>query len=399
MTLLTLERFRQIMGLHPFHFWQLQSPQVPVRDACQRLTFQHAWHNANAVGRSEVQDAISMAEASIADQLGYWPGPHYDVDVIDYPTLAQANLIRMNQDDPRGRWQSTALKWAHVQKVGVEVNTKLTDLAVELCRSKGTGQPIDKFKCNYTVPAGTKVEQLEIWNGTTQVAPVTMVLDGVNLTVDGPAWLLVNPALYEDWEAKDLDPNSEDTFSQSVELRRHYCDPTGNTQDTAQAVLEWETRPPYYGPWCCAQGQDPAALSYALARVGIREAELGYVYLGQAAYDATSAVWLATPFATCTPPDRVTVRYLSGLESLSSVWEVAIARYAAAEIARPICGCDTANAEFMRWQWEVMATGTGVKGMVVSESDKNNPFGTRLGHIYAWRVVRDAFIARAVRAS
>ena len=151
--------------------------------------------------------------------------------------------------------------------------------------------------------------------------------------------------------------------------------------------------------WCCNSGQDPAGLTYALARVGIRDAQLGYVYLGQAAYDATTAVWVPTPFATCTPPDRITVRYLSGLESLSPQWETAIARFAAAEIARPICGCDNANAEFARWQWEVMASGTGVKSLAVSESDRNNPFGTRLGHVYAWRAVRDAYVARAQLAA
>jgi hypothetical protein len=73
-------------------------------------------------------------------------------------------------------------------------------------------------------------------------------------------------------------------------------------------------------------------------------------------------------------------------------YQVVVARMAAAELARPICACDVANRELYRWQFDLARTsGANDEGYgAVSATDLDNPFGTRRGHVYAWRFVKES---------
>jgi len=72
-------------------------------------------------------------------------------------------------------------------------------------------------------------------------------------------------------------------------------------------------------------------------------------------------------------------------------FQVAVARMAAAELARPICACDEANRELYRWQFDLARTGGANDESygAVSATDLDNPFGTRRGHVYAWRMIKE----------
>src|SRR6185369_16921871 len=93
---------------------------------------------------------------------------------------------------------------------------------------------------------------------------------------------------------------------------------------------------------------------------------------------------------------RVTVRYLAGFPlasdgQMQEPYRTMVARLAAAELARPICACDEANRELYRWQFDLARTaGSGDEAYgAVSAEDLNNPFGTRRGHVYAWKQVKN----------
>jgi hypothetical protein len=89
----------------------------------------------------------------------------------------------------------------------------------------------------------------------------------------------------------------------------------------------------------------------------------------------------------------VTINYYAGypLEKRKmAAWLIpVVARFAMAELARRICTCDYANRELWRWQFDRASTsGNNDETYQISIEDLNNPFGTRLGHIDAWKRVQ-----------
>jgi hypothetical protein len=72
-------------------------------------------------------------------------------------------------------------------------------------------------------------------------------------------------------------------------------------------------------------------------------------------------------------------------------FQVAVARLAAAELARPICACETANRELYRWQFDLSRSGGAADEAYafMSPEQLNNPLGMRRGHIYAWQFVQN----------
>jgi hypothetical protein len=239
-----------------------------------------------------------------------------------------------------------------------------------------------------------------------RIRPLKVSISGGVATIVGAAYLFVVPAAYETLSPTqndaDIAPDTGITgdFAQTVEVYRRYTDAAGNTVATSQGVIIWETEP-CHGWWCCcsacsgasAQGSpfDPDAVSQAVARIGIRSKERGVVTPAASLYDATSGTWAAFPSTGCATPNRVTVRYLAGVPlvngDMNSAWATVVARFAAAELARPICACQEANRELYRWQFDVSIQ-SEVEAYQISPGDLDNPWGTRRGHIQAWQFVQ-----------
>jgi len=66
-----------------------------------------------------------------------------------------------------------------------------------------------------------------------------------------------------------------------------------------------------------------------------------------------------------------------------------VARLAAAELSRPVCGCDAANRELYHWQFDLSQTARGDELFGISPENLNNPLGTRRGHVQAWKFIMD----------
>jgi hypothetical protein len=127
-------------------------------------------------------------------------------------------------------------------------------------------------------------------------------------------------------------------------------------------------------------------LAYAPARANIRDANQGIVYAGESVYNASTGTWSGlTGFSEYRPPDSIKFRYLAGNDSQNL--DNVIARLAAAELARPVCACTSANKELGEWQQDLMRLGA-TDETYAQPNDATNPFGSRRGHIFAWRTVQ-----------
>lgn len=103
-TLLSLDRWAQIIGINPAHFNGAYSDTImPQTEACQETWFQHAWQANDRVSREDVAQAIMEVEQDIARVVGYWPAPKWIVEEVhDYPRHYRPEIIRYGMRDARG---------------------------------------------------------------------------------------------------------------------------------------------------------------------------------------------------------------------------------------------------------------------------------------------------------
>lgn len=410
--LLPLESWRQILQFHPWHFWGLSDsgPLSAAGEGCSSLVRQHAWQNSDAASRTEVAQAIRTAEQVLSEHLGFWSAPAYLEETHPWP------------GGVGWRWPTIQLSTGQIQAAGTE-QLDLISAAAAVVYSDADGDGyMDTFTVGPIVTSVTDPNQIALYVAAAdrfalgersadvgeswRIAPVSVSISGGGVTIKGPAWLLVKPIRYEG--VTNVGPNGIDpanpatsgAFVTTLDVYRRWTNPDGtDAGSTSQGVVIWDTRP-CHGWWCacgCSAASptfDPAATATATARVGLRDTENGVVSIGEASYNAVTGVWSAFDTAICAVPDRAIVRFLAGVPldrdgQMQRIYQTAVARLAAAELARPICGCDDANRELSRWQFD-LARSSGANDEMygaISANDLDNPLGTRRGHIFAWRFI------------
>ena len=425
---LPLEVWRSIIGYHPYHFWQLADSQyVPVTSSCNTLVYESAWLSHEMAGRENIRDAIIEAEARLREHLDYSTGRRFIVETVQHPFPFVHQHKFQAHIGGRGRWLNIRLNEGHVRNLGVETYELIATMPTSITDEDGDGL-LDTFTVSFNTTA-TDPDQLGIYFAENdrldndpvseryRIAPVKVqIADNGVATIKGRAWLLVPPLSYQGVAKTKINPTQTASYASSVEIQRRYCDPTGTTTDTAQAVLVWETDPyPAWAAVCSAENPlsysphstDPAAQAFAIARAQVRDARLGEITVGRAIYDADNDQWSGVSWGTCRQPDRIIVRYEAGApltameKTLNQIgvtgrWDAVVARFAAAELNRRICACDDANRELWRWQFDLArAAGANQEQYRISDADLSNPFGSRAGAVYAWRAVANLKLARA----
>ena len=411
MTLLPLESFRRELSFNPYHFWQQAGISVPVSSKCNALVYEYAWQSADAVGRSEIRNAIMTAEERLRTYLGYSIAPHYIIETHAYPRYPDVRFSRVGYAGGDDRWITLQLDETHIISVGTQVKTLIEDIAVVFTDENFDGVD-DTFQITTTIPTTeTNINNIAAYftaadrlnaDGPVdrwRIQPVKVTISVLGLvTIRGPSWLLVKPILYEGVSPDPIDPTDPTQFVTNISVYRQYITSgTGVDYNIAQAILIWESRP--YPLWANSYpvvSTDPAAIAWTYARAGIRDAERGIIDFGQAVYNATTGTWNAyTELDWTRPPDRVEVRYLAGIPlaedgDVNPRYRTLAMRMAAAELPRRICGCEEANRELYNWQFDLARTGgaNDESYQAVSASDLTNPFGTRKGHVYAWHEVQ-----------
>jgi hypothetical protein len=424
MNLLPLYTFFEIIGFHPWHSFGIAGTgDLAVTSGCDTLVRRYEWQNSDAVGTKAIEQAIESAEAKLAQYLNYSVAPHYVVETLPWPQLRDGT-VRWPPIGSDGRWLTVQTTEGEVRAVGVETLTAI-QVAAAVTYSDEDG---DGFDDTFTISAASAItdpslvavyfstgDRFNGWGATTalgsrwRLQPITITISGGTITVKGPKQLCVKPIKYEgviNVGANGLDPTpSAGNFVTTLDMYQRYTATDGQTVTTSQAVITWETRP-CHGWWCCCDDcvaastaysgspYDPAATAQAVARVGIRDARRGLLAPAEASYDATTGIWSALDWSVCSQPDRVTVRYLAGFPlgsdgQMQEPFRTVVARLAAAELARPVCGCASANRELYHWQFDLSQTARGDELFGISPENLNNPLGTRRGHVAAWKFIQD----------
>lgn len=399
------------MGYHPAHFWQFNDATgLKNNSHCPSVVFEHGWQTAQYTGREEIRQAIVRAENDLREYLGYSVAPEYRVDTLAYPRFHDTMSHYASPIDTTGRWLPIRMRYGHVQDLGILQRTLLDDNATVTYSDLDADGYNETFTVGPIATTATDPSEIALYFSTAdrwsdsaisedwRIGPISCTFSGGNVTIKGNAWMLVKPVLLNGIGTNSLAPTAG-SFVTTVDVYRNTTNRDGTTTDTSQAILHWETQPEGLACCACATGtgsSDPGSEYRAIARAGIRDSAQGWVFAGQATYSVADAAWYQVAWSECTQPDRISVRTLSGLaldsrgvmhEPLAQV----VARLAAANLAAMPCGCEVANREVARWQFDLGRTAGSndeAYGSTTLE-DLSGPFGTRRGHVAAWRYVRN----------
>lgn len=409
---INLSQWLRYMQMHPWHSMQLATigPNsiIPVTSSCNGLIYEYAWQSVDQAGREDIRRAITYAEKQWNEQAHYPARPTFKTVTLEWPKMGNKTLVNYSPIDMTGHWMNIKLPDGHVSKVGYEHITTPQACAITYSDLDGDGL-FETATVTATVPAGTTEDELYItFQSADFIYPYTPPIParsasivGTTATITIDTYNLVRPIVYTMPNSRPLNPtvlppSVDSPFATTIDVARRFCDDSGTTIDTAQAVLIWESLPAPLWATVISAGNypDPSAKAYAIARMGIRDGVAGIVYGGEAVYDSTSGEWSGRAnFSNCKPPDRIMIRYLAGRES--SHIDMAIAQLSAANLSRPICACQPANKELYHWQTDLARVG-GTNELYSVPSDIVNPFGSRRGQVYAWRTIQDSRVLQGI---
>ena len=425
--LLPLETFRAKLGLNPWWFWGLADSQhVPIVASCSGLTLEYSWQGTDAAGRADVRAAIERAEQKLMAYVGHAPAPRYvETLPIAWPRYFQHPLVRLRDRDGSSLRVAVPAPEGYVLQLGVEqltaIGTASTgDGTLVYSDQFGSGHD-DTFTITLPYAASSDPSEIAVYFAAAdcpdggalserwRVRPALVSFSGGNVVITGRRWLCVRPILYERPGASPLDPSIATPFATSLRVYRRSTNGDGNSIDTCQAVLQYETSD--CGGWgraycSCSptSSTDPGTVGEVIARGAVRDKRAGQVYAAAAVYNSETGLWSDAGCASCyAEPDRVILRYLAGYPAgaqgaMDDAWAEIVTYLAAAELKTRIAACRDVNARLFELQQDLTLESTQTERYQVSPRDLDNPFGTRRGHVLAWRAAKLRLLSRGMTA-
>lgn len=414
-TLLSLERFRSIVGIQPAAFWQAQGvTYFPNVNACNDIFYQFYWQSEDNVSREEIARAIKDAEDEITRVLHYSPAPVWVEDELqDYPRHYRKNVVEYGMVDSRGFDKAVQLSQAKFLEAGIRTSTLVqANAAVVLTDADGDG-----YNETATITVATMLtDKCEIHcyfagesgNPDWEIrSPRSVTLSGGNIIFKFWAWQLLDPELQQRFtvtgQSQPIDVEAAVSYVTVVDVYREYTDFT-----QVSARFYWQrTRLLNLGllpvGWCCTScnGTGCAACEFLTQDgcIKVKDAAGQFVVPTPATYDDENAQWQTQALTVCRDPDLVKVfyragdvdqKYLNGqsCEPLSHYWAETIAWLAVARVNRPFCTCNNSLTLLNNLQRDLRFTGSKVSGSYqVSTEEMTNPFGSKLGEVKAWQRV------------
>ena len=409
-TILPLYRYAQIMGINPVHFCGgAGSTFFPVYPNSQNDVWpRHSWQSSDRVSHEDLAHEIQRAERDIAKVLGHWPAPVWIAqEVHPFPRHYRRDVWRYSGSDVRNNQVAVQTKWGKVIAAGRRKADFIRSVAV-------TYQDLDLDTLNETARISTSVTT------TTDACEVKVYFTGHSGESE---WEIRPPrsktltagtftALFDAWQLIDPDQasaypttagfsalNIADTsiYETQVDIYREYNDTTA-----VSAVFFWEPTPVAYSALssicssCGGAGCAACTLTTQDGCIHLRDPEQGWVVPMPATYDLSDAEWDFNCWSVCRDPDIVQIWYwagdlsnrnLSGLtcDEMPPDLEMAVAQMATARLERPFCS--GANLTALNRSLRTDLARAGEVSYQVSPALLDNPFGTRVGEIEAWRRV------------
>lgn len=361
LTALPLDYFRKIMGIDPWHFWQMRTPE-----GCSGVYAHYRWLGDGYIARYDFIQAILMAEKLLARPLEYWPGLRY----------RENEIVRMTKPRQTVLYNETPMKLhvdhQRVQQVGRRAWTLLSTVVPVYTTALAT----------LTIPglpAGTTAEEVVICYHDTQVQirPIHVTVVAGTATVTMDKWLMGDTTLWE--SGARIDPTDNDNLLAEVDAYRL-------TYDVAYGItLAWE--PGIQTCGCLEPGCVICQLYTQSACPTRGDYENGLI--GWQAADYANGAWGYTNLMSRWP-DMAYVNYLHGADPspdryMSMYWAQIVSHLAVAQMDEAECGCSDTTSAMLYWKEDLGYSKDSSHQL--GPADLDNPFGQRRGQIAAWKAV------------
>lgn len=365
LTALPLDTFRQIMGVDPWHFWQMSTPT-----GCSSVYTHYRWLGDGYVARHDFIQAIVMAEQTLARKLEFWPGLRYQENEIvrlivpRQPVLYNRTPMKIHVD------------WHRVQQVGRRTWALLGSVAMATLYTASEDVTITIAG----LPAGTIASEIVVcYTGTqVQIRPIQVTVSGAVATINIKRWLMGDPDLWS--VGTVIDPSDNDNLLALVDVYRV-------TYDTSHAItLAWEPEIQMCGCLTDSCNVCAGATQSACASRG----DWANGLIGWQAANYAAGVWTPATLPWSRYPDMSYVSYLHGANPdpdryMSMFWAQIVSHMAVALMDEAGCGCSDTMSAMLYWKEDLAYSKDSSHQL--GPMDIDNPFGQRRGQISAWKAV------------
>lgn len=385
-TMLPLDRFAAIAGIHPLHWNGVTIPDLAEATTCGDPFVQYSWQADNRTGREEVAQVILDVETRLMDFLNFALVPTFFSDVsAPYPRPANPDLLATSLFNNRSLFRSVKLPTGYLISGGQERKDLVTAAtAVVYTDTDGDGYA-ETATIQVTVdPTVVQPTELEVYYpgelgaAQWQVRPVTTAINATSgvATIVMRREQLVVPGLLFGLFATGVDGNDNVAFLGVVDVYRHWLD-----FSQTQVEFRWQQTPWLPGNAAVVFATQPGAML-------ITDAKLGWAALEPAHWDAPSQQFVLDILSTARMPDTVRAWFKAGWPldrngNMDGLWERCITYMALASLNRPLCACDSLRTFTEYWSYDP-AENTPEKTHQISRTRLDNPFGTNRAAQYTW---------------
>lgn len=382
-TLLSLDRFAEIVGISPLHFNQMDMPQDLELSNCGMPILQYSWQSSDAISREEIAIAIADAEQQIETYLNYAPLPKWYDEHVMLPQ--RAGIITSARVQPRRR--------LFIQG-GIRAVTLIDADAAPQWSDEDNDNFDETATITATLPANvTDPDEVAIFypeqsaDPAWQIRPVKVIIASGVATITCKRWQLVKPELLTPLAPSAVLPNDDDNFLDAVDVYRVYNDPSHQ--------VEFHIRNHGCGT-CSGDGCTACGYTVETGCISAIDYRLAHLDLTHATWDADT---LAFGSGCCLSgaPERARLFYNAGLKGpgasrtkMAVDMELNIARLAMTKLDRQFCGCQSIQHALQYWT-EDLAASVSTAGKSTSTSVpkalQGSPWGTKRGALYAWSKV------------
>ena len=415
-TWLSKDQYARVMGIPPMPFntaVALNTSGEYVMDAsgaCDDFWYRHDWQDFDKVSHESLLLTIKQCEDELMEAVGWPLAPTWIVEEVqDYQRHHRRDMYGSGLD-VRGGYKSLTLDYGKViaggrravAAAGTTANQTVTyydldsDGFFETARLAVT--------TTITNPLSIKV-YFKNTDGDPEweIRPCRTISIAAGVaTIDFYTWQMIDPDVLVSLPANDensglisITGNPPANVVAEVDVYREYNDTT-----TYSSQFMWAASPHGAAGWCpsCSgSGCDACGLTYQNGCLDVISPQIGEVAPWPGTYDSDNSDWDHAALTICREPDMVKIWYYAGeynqtflksreFDPLSRQWQRIIARMATSRLDRPVCSCGQLQAQVEHLRKD-MAMTTGGESRMLSFAYLENPFGTRVGEIEAWRFV------------
>lgn len=387
-TLLPLDRFFRIAGIHPLHGNQVTVQDIAPAATCSNPLLQFSYQDADRTGREEIAQMIAGVESRLIDYLNFSPKPQYyknDATIIpklgapgtNYSIFTGHSFTPSNVlSQPIGLGAGYFIGAGQEQKVyfllAAPITYTDTDSDGYFETATVVVSNIDSLGNVVTAWQDVSVYYPEhLADDEWEIRPVDVDIDITlgTITCVFKREQAVIPDLLFGYVANGIDGLDNSAFLQEVDVYHHWLDAT-QTQTQLSLSSTGET---------------------ATGIIVPKNNVLGWGLVQPAHYDASVGGYVYDYLSLCGMPDTITVWFKAGWPldvngHMADVWERCITYLALSELDRPICQCPSLSNFTVHWSYD-FAENNSVATHHISPRKLDNPIGTTRAAMYVWEQI------------